>query len=110
LPELVGEIVSLLELIAFSNSINEFHELNTTVLACSVDSHLSHLKWSYIHFSQLRLRIFISPRLSMPHKDGGIRGVHIPLIADKSMTISKQYGVLDEETGVPYRFVFRIYI
>ncbi len=41
----------------------------------------------------------------MPHKEGGIRGLRIPLIADKSMTVTKKYGALDEEEGVAYRFV-----
>ena len=41
----------------------------------------------------------------MPHRDGGIRGLQIPLIADKSMSITKAYGVLNEEEGIPYRYV-----
>jgi alkyl hydroperoxide reductase subunit AhpC len=57
------------------------------------------------HFSISRF-----DRLSIPHKAGGIRGVQIPLIADKSMAVTKQYGVLNEEEGIAYRFVFSIYI
>lgn len=41
----------------------------------------------------------------MPHKQGGIRGLKYPLIADKSMAIAKSYGVLNAEEGTPYRFV-----
>ncbi len=36
---------SSIELIAFSDHINDFHEINADVVACSVESHLSHLKW-----------------------------------------------------------------
>jgi alkyl hydroperoxide reductase subunit AhpC len=41
----------------------------------------------------------------MPHRDGGIRGLQIPLIADKTMFITKNYGVLNEDEGIPYRYV-----
>jgi peroxiredoxin (alkyl hydroperoxide reductase subunit C) len=41
----------------------------------------------------------------VPHKEGGIRGLRIPLIADKSMAVTKNYGVLNEEEGIAYRFV-----
>ena len=39
----------------------------------------------------------------MPHRDGGIRGLRIPLIADKSMAIAKTFGILNEEEGIAYR-------
>lgn len=32
----------------------------------------------------------------------------IPLLADKSMKISRAYGVLDEDTGIPFRGLFII--
>jgi len=41
----------------------------------------------------------------MPQKEGGIRGVRIPFIADKSMQITKKFGVLNEDEGIAYRFV-----
>jgi alkyl hydroperoxide reductase subunit AhpC len=41
----------------------------------------------------------------MRHKEGGIRGLQIPLIADKTMAITKKYGVLKEDEGIPYRYV-----
>ncbi|CAF1407949.1 unnamed protein product [Adineta ricciae] len=79
------------ELIAFSDHLQQFQEMNTQVVACSIESHFSHLKW-----------------LSMPHKQGGIRGLKYPLIADKSMAIAKSYGVLNAEEGTPYRAMFII--
>ena len=32
----------------------------------------------------------------------------IPFLADKSMNISRDYGVLDEATGIPFRGLFII--
>ncbi|CAF3445645.1 unnamed protein product [Rotaria sp. Silwood1] len=81
------------ELIAFSDRSNEFQKINANVIACSTDSHHSHLKW-----------------LNMRHNEGGIRGLRIPLIADKSMGIAKKYGILDEELGIAHRFVLNTYI
>ena len=46
----------------------------------------------------------------MPHKQGGIRGLKYPLIADKSMAIAKSYGVLNAKEGTPYRFVSQIFL
>jgi alkyl hydroperoxide reductase subunit AhpC len=53
---------------------------------------------------------FFLNRLSIPHKEGGIRGLRIPLIADKSMTVTNKYGVLNEEEGIAYRFVSNSFI
>lgn len=33
------------EILAFSDRIQEFKKLNTEVIACSVDSHFTHLAW-----------------------------------------------------------------
>ncbi len=95
----------MIELIAFSDHIDDFSKINTSIVACSVESPLAHLKWfGYFVFNfQFRL-VFV--RLSTPQKEGGIRGLQIPLIADKSMAIAKKYGVLNEEEGIAYRFVF----
>ncbi|CAF0816521.1 unnamed protein product [Rotaria sordida] len=79
------------ELIAFSDHLNDFQKINTHVIGCATESHYSHLKW-----------------LNMTHKEGGIRGLRIPLIADKSMTIAKKYGVLDEKLGIAHRALFII--
>lgn len=42
----------------------------------------------------------------MPHKDGGVRDLRIPLIADKNMEITKKFGVLNEDEGTAYRYVY----
>ena len=54
-----------------------FREINCEVIACSTDSHFSHLAW-----------------VNSPREKGGLGPMEIPLLADKSMDISKKYGVL----------------
>jgi peroxiredoxin (alkyl hydroperoxide reductase subunit C) len=65
------------ELIAFQDRIKEFEERNVAVVACSVDSRHSHWKW-----------------LQTDLKDGGIKGVRYPIVADLAKTISENYDVL----------------
>lgn len=65
------------EIIAFQDKIAEFESKNVQVIGVSVDSGFSHWKW-----------------LQTDLKDGGIKGVKYPLIADNAMTISKNYDVL----------------
>lgn len=92
------------EIIAFQDKIAEFEKRNVQVIGVSVDSHFSHWKW-----------------LQTEKKDGGIKGVKYPLVADNTMTISSAYDVLageytyDEEgrfafegTPMAYRGLFLI--
>jgi peroxiredoxin 2/4 len=65
------------ELIAFQNKIEEFEKRNVAVVGCSTDSEFSHWKW-----------------LQTERKDGGIKGVKYPLVADLSKTISENFDVL----------------
>lgn len=79
------------EIIAFSDRIDEFKKINCDVVAASCDSHFSHLAW-----------------MNVPRKEGGVGDLKIPLLADKSFSIAKAYGVLNEETGIPFRGLFII--
>merc|ERR1712183_1237852 len=79
------------ELIAFSDRIEEFRKLDTEVVACSVDSHFTHLAW-----------------INTPRKEGGLGKMNIPLLADLTKSISRDYGVLKEEDGIAYRGLFVI--
>lgn len=79
------------EIIAFSDRVDEFKKINCEVIAASGDSHFSHLAW-----------------INTPRKDGGLGDLNIPLLADKSLNIAKSYGVLCEETGIPFRGLFII--
>jgi peroxiredoxin 2/4 len=65
------------EILAFQDKIAEFEKRNTAVVGVSTDSEFSHWKW-----------------LQTEKKDGGIKGVKYPLVADSSKTISENYDVL----------------
>jgi peroxiredoxin 1 len=47
--------------------------------------------------------IIVMFRINTPRKQGGLGEMKIPLLADKSMTIARDYGVLLEEAGVTFR-------
>lgn len=79
------------EIIAFSDRAEDFKKIQTVVIGVSTDSHFCHLAW-----------------ISTPRKQGGLGPMKIPLLSDKSMKIAKDYCVLDEETGVPFRGLFII--
>ncbi|CAG8525337.1 703_t:CDS:10 [Paraglomus brasilianum] len=79
------------ELIAFSDRIEEFQELNAEVVGVSVDSEYSHLAWS-----------------NLPRDQGGISNIRIPLVSDIKKEISTAYGVLFEEKGFAFRGLFII--
>jgi len=68
------------EIIAFQDKIAEFEKRDVIVVGCSTDSEFSHWKW-----------------LQTDLKDGGIKGVKYPLVADLSKTISENYDVLAGE-------------
>lgn len=65
------------EIIAFQDKLKEFESRNVAVVGCSTDSEYSHWKW-----------------LNTELKDGGIKGVTYPLVADSSKTIAENYGIL----------------
>jgi peroxiredoxin (alkyl hydroperoxide reductase subunit C) len=65
------------EIIAFQDKIAEFEKRNVAVVGCSVDSQHSHWKW-----------------LQTEVKDGGIKGVKYPIVADLSKSIAENYDVL----------------
>ncbi|XP_077499034.1 peroxiredoxin 2-like isoform X1 [Amblyomma americanum] len=79
------------EIIAFSDSVEEFRKLNCEVVACSTDSHFCHLAW-----------------INTPRKEGGLGQMKIPLLADKTCKIARAYGVMKEDDGVPFRGLFII--
>ncbi len=69
------------ELIAFDNALAKFKELNTEVVSVSVDSHFSHYAWK-----------------ETPRSKGGIGKLRYPMVSDFSKQISRDYGVLFQET------------
>jgi peroxiredoxin 2/4 len=65
------------EILAFQKRLADFQTRNVAVVGCSVDSQFSHWRW-----------------LNTDKKDGGIKGVTFPLVADQSTTIAQAYDVL----------------
>ena len=76
------------EIIAFSDRYCDFEKLNTGLIAASVDSHFSHLAW-----------------VKTPRNEGGLGRLQIPLLSDITKSISRDYGVLLENTGFALRLV-----
>ncbi|XP_058236138.1 peroxiredoxin-2 [Hemibagrus wyckioides] len=79
------------EIIAFSDRVEEFRKIGCEVLAASTDSHFSHLAW-----------------INAPRKQGGLGSMNIPLLADLTQSVSRDYGVLKEDEGIAYRGLFVI--
>ncbi len=73
------------ELFAVQELIHEFEKRNTLVFAASCDTLEVHYAW-----------------LNVDKENGGISGIHFPLISDVTRTLSKELGILNEE-NVTYR-------
>ena len=65
------------ELHAFQSRLEEFKKRGCEVVACSTDTAESHWGW-----------------LQMEKKQGGIKGITYPIVADTTKTVSMNYGVL----------------
>lgn len=72
--------VSSTELIVLSDRIKEFRKLSTQVLAISVDSPFSHLRY-----------------LLSSRDEGGLQGLNYPLVSDLTQTITNDYQLLTED-------------
>lgn len=79
------------EIIAFSDRHKEFEALNAQVIAVSCDSEFSHLAWT-----------------NLDRKKGGLGSMNIPILSDKTMELSRDYGILIPEMGVSLRGLFLI--
>lgn len=84
------------ELIAFSDAIQQFHDMDAEIVGISTDSHFTHLAW-----------------IKTPRSQGGVGKLKFPLVADISKRISRSYGVLvedenDELFGASLRGLFII--
>lgn len=69
------------EIIAFNKKLEEFKKRNTEVIGISIDSQFSHFAWK-----------------NTEPKAGGIGNVQFPLVADITKNISRDYGVLFDES------------
>ena len=72
------------ELIAYSEAMASFSEINTSILGVSTDSHHTHLAW-----------------VKTPRTEGGLGKIDFPLLGDFSKEISRKYGVLVESESDP---------
>src|SRR3977135_4273081 len=79
------------EILAFVDRIDDFKKRDTEVIGASVDSQFTHHAWAQVD-----------------RKDGGIKGVNYPLVADLSKSIARSYGVLLEDAGIALRGLFII--
>ena len=77
------------EITAFSDSYDQFKDINTEVLGVSVDSEFSHLAW-----------------IQTDRKAGGVGDLNYPLVSDIKKTLSADYNVLDPEAGIALRGLF----
>ena len=78
------------EIIAFDKARNAFRERNAEIIGVSVDSKFSHFAWK-----------------QTPPEKGGIGNIGFPLVADIKKSISRDYGVLFDES-VALRGLFLI--
>jgi peroxiredoxin (alkyl hydroperoxide reductase subunit C) len=78
------------EIIAFDKSLEKFKARHTEIIGVSVDSQFSHFAWK-----------------NTARKDGGIGPIGFPLVADLNKNISRDYGVLLDDT-VALRGLFLI--
>ena len=78
------------EIIAFNKKLDEFKSRNTEVIGISVDSHFSHFAWK-----------------ETAVENGGIGQIQFPLVADLKKEISRDYGVLFDQS-VALRGLFLI--
>ncbi len=78
------------EIIAFDAELEKFKERNAEVIGVSVDSHFTHLAWK-----------------NTPRDQGGIGEINYPLVADLDKNISREYGILSDDS-VALRGLFLI--
>ncbi|QKX01917.1 redoxin domain-containing protein [Wolbachia endosymbiont of Cruorifilaria tuberocauda] len=69
------------ELISFSNKIDDFSKRGVEVIGVSIDSKFSHCKWR-----------------ETPINDGGIGEISYTLVSDIKKSISRDYGVLHDDS------------
>ncbi len=77
------------EVIAFSDGLDKFKEINTEVYGISVDSQFTHLAWT-----------------ETERKAGGVGNIQYPLLADLNKEVAEKYEVLLD--GVALRGLFII--
>lgn len=78
------------EIIAFDHRLKAFEERGAKVIACSIDSHFTHLAWK-----------------NTPVNEGGLGQVQFPMVADITKNIVTDYGI-KTGPGIAFRGTFLI--
>ncbi|MDH5528076.1 MAG: peroxiredoxin [Nitrospirota bacterium] len=78
------------EIIAFSEAAPQFEKINAQPIACSIDSQFNHLAW-----------------VNTPRAEGGLGEMKIPMLADLTQQIVKDYDV-QLDAGMALRATFVI--
>jgi peroxiredoxin (alkyl hydroperoxide reductase subunit C) len=84
-------IVCPTEILALSDSYEEFKAINAEIIGVSTDSVYSHRAW-----------------LQTPQEENGIQGTKFILASDRTHEVAESYGVLVEEKGIALRGLFII--
>lgn len=79
------------EICAFNDASKHFSSTNAQLIACSVDSHFTHMEYT-----------------KKARADGGIGPMDIPMLSDLTKSISKDYGVLTPDGAISFRGTFII--
>ena len=79
------------EILAFNDRVKEFQDNGCEVIVASTDSQFSHHAWA-----------------QTDRKAGGLKPMTIPMLADPTHQMSKDYGVYVEEDGFDLRGLFII--
>ncbi|MFG1499692.1 peroxiredoxin [Halobacteriovorax sp. XZX-3] len=79
------------EITAFSDKIQLFKDLNTEVIACSVDSAFSHLAWT-----------------KQSRNEGGLGDINFPILEDLTKEVARSYGALMPSGDVAFRATYII--
>ncbi|MDF2668937.1 MAG: thioredoxin peroxidase [Paenibacillus sp.] len=79
------------EIIAMSEAVELFQDLDAEVLGISTDSKHSHRAW-----------------INTPRDANGLGKLNYPLASDINKTVARDYGVLIEEEGIALRGLFII--
>jgi peroxiredoxin 2/4 len=79
------------EILALSDRLEEFQEIDAEILGASCDSVYCHRAW-----------------MRIPRDQQGISGIRFPILADLTHQVARDYGVLIESEGIALRGLFII--
>ena len=79
------------EICAFNDAAKHFRDSNCELIACSIDSHFTHMEYT-----------------RKPRDQGGLGAMDIPMLSDLTKNISKDYGVLTPDGAISFRGTFII--